>query len=237
MLITHSFTERDLAAAFGGISVESAACFDPAAASLIRREITALHGSLQAFTAYLRLRFLLRPMRYDGDIGALLARSSDAWDAQAVRDALRAGAGAAPGGASGDAAQSAQGARSSLVCVSALSGEVSALSSPPVPKPRMAARGKRGVPGCGAGAVCSPPRRGLRAVGGRCCRERRAIDRFLDRILDRFLDRFSIGPRRPRGSGAPQRIRQGLSLVLGQSSRGRLAGWLAGRASPRCRRR
>ena len=42
-------------------------CFDMSAKDHIRRSIINEHGSLDRFTILLKLRLLLKPMRYDGD--------------------------------------------------------------------------------------------------------------------------------------------------------------------------
>lgn len=66
------------------------------------------HGSVDSFTRLLKLRFLLRPLRYDGDVDALLSRSSDAFDfGPLVRDLNEAGSGG-----------------TALACIRASSGEV-----------------------------------------------------------------------------------------------------------------
>lgn len=67
------------------------------------------HGSVDNFTRLLKLRFLLRPLRYDGDIEALLSRSDDRFEfSQLARDLT----GARSRGSS------------ALVCICANSGEV-----------------------------------------------------------------------------------------------------------------
>ena len=42
-------------------------CFDMTAKKSIHESIIGQHGSLKQFTVVLKLRLLLRPMRYDGD--------------------------------------------------------------------------------------------------------------------------------------------------------------------------
>lgn len=88
-LLTPGFEQKDVAKAFQAIDVESADCFDPSAKALIRQEIAARHGSIARFTSFLRLRFLLRPIVFDEDVGALLGRSGGgggAWDFAPLRE-------------------------------------------------------------------------------------------------------------------------------------------------------
>lgn len=86
-LVTQGFAERDLSAAFSSIDVGSADCFDPSARDFIRGEIALQHGSISAFTEFLRLRFLLRPLRYDLDVAELLRRkATDRFDFVPLRE-------------------------------------------------------------------------------------------------------------------------------------------------------
>lgn len=121
LLITHGFSERDLSAAFAGINVESADCFDPSAREFIRTEIALQHGSVATFTRFLRLRFLLQPLRYDLDIAALLRRNADSYDFSPLLEWV-APPPPPPQGADA-AAQPSAGARGRLAVICGDSGE------------------------------------------------------------------------------------------------------------------
>lgn len=122
-LVTTGFAERDLANAFATIDVDQAHCFDPQAEGLIRREIERRYGSIAEFTAFLRLRFLLRPLRYDADIEALLSRSADAADSGPVRAFLRLGGEAPSPAADDNPAEDHNNGLPLLACVLGDSGE------------------------------------------------------------------------------------------------------------------
>ena len=77
LLLTHGFSESDVAAVFRGVDVEAADCYDSNDKSHIREHIVVLRGSLAAFQQMLRLRLLLKPMSYEADSRALLRRSRD----------------------------------------------------------------------------------------------------------------------------------------------------------------
>lgn len=78
-MLAHGFRPAEFAAALATIDVSRAGCFDGAAKQLIVREIERQHGSVGAFTAFLKLRLLLMPLSYERDIDALLARSRDSF--------------------------------------------------------------------------------------------------------------------------------------------------------------
>lgn len=69
-IITTGFRKKDLSSTFKMIDVSKAGCFDMSARNYIVSSITLQHGSLDEFTKLLRLRLLLRPLRFDGDIQA-----------------------------------------------------------------------------------------------------------------------------------------------------------------------
>jgi hypothetical protein len=115
-LLTHGFQESELASAFGGIDAGKAGCFDADAAKLIRGKLVKKRGSVDAFTHFLRLRFLLRPLSYARDVEALQARSKgEQWNLEELREFLEQQGPRAAAGASGG--------RSVLACVTAESGE------------------------------------------------------------------------------------------------------------------
>lgn len=89
-LITYKAEEQSFSGVFASIDVEKAECFDETAKSLIQSEIIEKHGSLAQFTAYLRLRFLLRPqLSYEADVEELLGRADDVWKFEDLRDKLQ----------------------------------------------------------------------------------------------------------------------------------------------------
>lgn len=89
-LITHRAEEASFASVFASIDVEAAECFDADAKALIHAAIVEKHGSLQQFTALLRLRFLLRPqLSYEADVDELIRRADDVWRFGAVRELLQ----------------------------------------------------------------------------------------------------------------------------------------------------
>lgn len=87
-MLTHGFRPADVAGALGLIDVSKAGCFDAAARQLIVREIERQHGSLDAFTIFLKLRLLLMPLTYERDVEALLARSRDSFRFPLLRAGL-----------------------------------------------------------------------------------------------------------------------------------------------------
>ena len=87
------------------INVGEAKCFDETAAKHIRNEIIERHGTLDRFTTVLKLRLILKPLSFDGDITALLGRTTDTFDFASLRTW----------------AADATGSR--VMCVTALSGE------------------------------------------------------------------------------------------------------------------
>lgn len=156
-LIAHGFVGRDLSAAFSGIDVGSADCFDPSARDFIRGEIARQHGSVEGFTRFLRLRFLLQPLRYDLDVGDLLRRSTDSFDFAPLRawidgttdDSATEGGVTTEGGATGvegPAEEEGGGSHSRLACVCGASGEGKSTVSAAL----IAEAG--GPPGCGSGS-------------------------------------------------------------------------------------
>ena len=68
VLLTHGFSEANLADTFRTIDVKSAECFDPADAERIRKHVREVHGSLSFFQRLLRLRLLLRPTSFEADL-------------------------------------------------------------------------------------------------------------------------------------------------------------------------
>lgn len=90
-LITCKAEEANYASVFASIDVESAECYDETAKAMIQGEIIAKHGSLQRFTAFLRLRFLLRPqLSFEADVEELVRRAADdEWRFGEVRDLLQ----------------------------------------------------------------------------------------------------------------------------------------------------
>ena len=84
-LLTHGFAGAELAQACGRIDVAEAQCFDMSAKASIHSRIIAAHGSLGSFTTFLKLRFMLDPTSYEGDVKALLGRSADWYDFSALK--------------------------------------------------------------------------------------------------------------------------------------------------------
>ena len=86
LLLTPGYTDADLSEAFEGICVATADCYDDEAKKMITGKIKARHGGPDAFQAALKLRLLLRPTSYAGDVAALLARApdDDAWCFEAL---------------------------------------------------------------------------------------------------------------------------------------------------------
>ena len=87
-LLTHGFQESELAERLAGIDVDTAECFDARAEALIRTKIQEWYTSIADFTAYLKLRFLLRPLNYDQHIQALRERSTDTWQFETLHEFL-----------------------------------------------------------------------------------------------------------------------------------------------------
>ena len=75
-LVTQGFNQRDIAKNLQSIDAETAHCFSDDDRKMIRAEIIARFDSLDRFTQELRLRFLLRPISYDGDVTALQNRAA-----------------------------------------------------------------------------------------------------------------------------------------------------------------
>lgn len=75
-LVTQGFNQRDIAKNLQSIDAETAHCFSDDDRKMIRAEIIARFNSLDRFTQELRLRFLLRPISYDGDVAALRNRAA-----------------------------------------------------------------------------------------------------------------------------------------------------------------
>jgi hypothetical protein len=89
-LLTHGFQESELAERLAAIDVDAANCYDKGAEALIRKKIKEWYTSIANFTAYLKLRFLLRPLNYDKDIQALRERSTDTWQFETLHEFLAA---------------------------------------------------------------------------------------------------------------------------------------------------
>lgn len=109
VLISHGFQEEDLASSIRAIDADRAGCFSDTDRQLILRHILAAHGTVAQFNTYLRLRLLLRPLSYEGDIRTLLGRTTDAFDFRPLRAELTQAAANAGG--------------SALACVCARSGQ------------------------------------------------------------------------------------------------------------------
>ena len=88
LILSHGFEKSDMTAAFRVIDVENAGCFDMSAKEHIQKKIKQEHTSLARFTTLLKLRFLLSPTSYAGDIAALLSRSKDSYDFSSVVSGL-----------------------------------------------------------------------------------------------------------------------------------------------------
>ena len=118
LLLTPGYTDTDLSEAFAAISVDNADCYDGTAKAMIMRKIKARHGGTAAFQAALKLRLLLRPTSYAGDVAALLARAThDAWRFEELHSFLLL----SPPVADGDAAEAEAAPR--LACVAGGAGE------------------------------------------------------------------------------------------------------------------
>jgi len=96
-LLTHGFSEKDIARHVWNIDAETALCFSPDDKKMIRKEITERfgYGTLQRFTTELRLRLLLRPMSYAADLKALRDRAGpkESYNFDTVRQHVEAAAG------------------------------------------------------------------------------------------------------------------------------------------------
>ena len=84
VLVTHEFSVPEIASAFATVDAETAACFDPGAEALIRSHICRRYGSVRAFTVYLKLTLVLRPLRVD--VTDLLRLAPSAERLAALRD-------------------------------------------------------------------------------------------------------------------------------------------------------
>ena len=73
-LLKHHFVTQDISGHLQGIDAEQAECFSPDDRRMIRAEIEKDHGSVARFTEALRLRFLLVPMDYHGEVRVLRRR-------------------------------------------------------------------------------------------------------------------------------------------------------------------
>jgi hypothetical protein len=111
----------------------------------ILSSIRSRHGTVDSFTQLLKLRFLLRPLRYDGDLRALTERAHDVFDFAPLQSKLTAMADAAAG--------------SALACVCAGSGEVRRCAAPGL--------GGQAAPGCLARRNASDARGVLKVDGTR----------------------------------------------------------------------
>jgi hypothetical protein len=89
-LLTHGFQESELAERLASIDVDAAHCFNKDDEADIRKQIRDRFTSIAHFTAYLKLRFLLRPLNYDKDITALRDRTTDAWQFETLHEFLAA---------------------------------------------------------------------------------------------------------------------------------------------------
>lgn len=76
-LLRHGMTPQQLAGAVKRIDSANAKCDVLSDKPTIVNRIREKHGSLPAADRALRLRFLLLPLSYEGDVEALLSRSTD----------------------------------------------------------------------------------------------------------------------------------------------------------------
>lgn len=76
LLPSRDVSADDVSAAIRSVNAERAGCFVASDRDLIHRHIRERHGSFAKFDSFLRLRFLLRPLDFQGEMRALLARAA-----------------------------------------------------------------------------------------------------------------------------------------------------------------
>lgn len=134
-----------MAGLYSTIDASKAQAFSPADTLRIHGEIIAVHGSLDEFSAKLKLRLLLDPLSHAIDITTLSKRSGSdmsQWDFSRVAGWLHAAPAAAQDGGGAGAAAASAGSR--VLCVSAGAGTgkstiSAALLSHPDTQPHIAA--------------------------------------------------------------------------------------------------
>ena len=93
-LVTHQFSERDIAQHLRSIDASTALCFSSDDKRMIQAMIVKQFGTMERFTEELKLRFLLRPMSYEADLCVLRERgAAEVLRLDAAHDHVTASAG------------------------------------------------------------------------------------------------------------------------------------------------
>ena len=93
-LVTHQFSERDIAQHLRSIDASTALCFSSDDKRMIQSMIVKQFGTMERFTEELKLRFLLRPMSYEADLCVLRERgAAEVLRLDAAHDHVTASAG------------------------------------------------------------------------------------------------------------------------------------------------